>query len=188
MIKRGYIIGAAILLVVLLGVVVYNSRQSVENTDVKESNRETNDNYHSGMEKKEAYEESVQWEEITESGVNETVLEKNLDANILAIIEQSLQAILAKNSGENALSGSLDWIFESNEYNEIIKLGDKAQKPLFWLIYKTDDSGMSEYICARALSEISGIGTPGENRGLEWSNSKEYVEYFISIIKEKNKE
>ena len=34
-------------------------------------------------------------------------------------------------------------------------------KPLYWIIYKSPEAGLYEYICARALAELSGY--PPEN-------------------------
>ena len=55
-------------------------------------------------------------------------------------------------------------------------------KPLYWIIYKSPNSGMYEYICATALYEISGYDFMRENGELTWSTSKEFIEVFNEQI------
>lgn len=128
------------------------------------------------------------WEEITEDGVNEELLLKNTDVETLEIIAIKLQS-LAKTIGEREKADSeyvlrAGWLEDypaSEEYNYVINLGDLAMKPLYLIIYKSDNQGLYEYLCARALEQIS-----NEEYDM-WSTSKEFLEKFNKLIIEKNK-
>mgnify|MGYP006948544004 CR=1 FL=1 len=50
---------------------------------------------------------------------------------------------------------------DSDRYKKVLGMGEAAMKPLYWIIYKSPEAGLYEYICARALAELSGY--PPEN-------------------------
>ena len=60
----------------------------------------------------------------------------------------------------------------------MLEIGNPAMKPLYWIIYKSPNAGMYEYICAMALYELSGYDFLNEDGSLSWTNSKEFVERF----------
>ncbi len=44
-------------------------------------------------------------------------------------------------------------VFDSEHYSKVLDMGPAAMKPLYWIIYKSPNAGMYEYICANALYE-----------------------------------
>ena len=130
----------------------------------------------------------ITWDEITENGVNEEALWKNVDQDILEYVATELQALVAdeekaeRENQELVLVEGWVRVFESERYHNVVNLGEKAMKPLYWIIYKSPNAGMYEYICATALYEISGYDFAKENGELTWSTSKEFIEVFNEQI------
>ena len=128
------------------------------------------------------------WDEITENGVDEEALWKNVDQDILEYVATELQALVAdeekaeRENQELVLMEGWVRVFESERYHNVVNMGEKAMKPLYWIIYKSPNAGMYEYICATALYEISGYDFTRENGELTWSTSKEFIEVFNEQI------
>lgn len=72
--------------------------------------------------------------------------------------------------------------FDSQQYNKVLNMGGAAMKPLYWIIYKSPNAGMYEYICATALYELSGCDFTNEDGSLTWTNSKEFLDRFNEKI------
>lgn len=138
---------------------------------------------------------AIKWDEITEDGVNEELLYENMDTDTLEYVAAELQTLVEEEA--EAEKENLDivlkegWVrvFESEHYANVLKFGNKAMKPLYWIIYKSSNAGQYEYICAYALYEISGYDFTDENGCLTWSDSKEFLNVFNEqvILKENNK-
>ena len=130
----------------------------------------------------------ITWNEITENGVDEEALWKNVDQDILEYVATEIQALVAeeekaeRENQELVLTEGWVRVFESERYHNVVNLGKKAMKPLYWIIYKSPNAGMYEYICANALYEISGYDFAKENGELTWSTSKEFIEVFNEQI------
>ena len=130
----------------------------------------------------------VIWDEITENGVDEEALWKNVDQDILEYVATEIQTLVAeeekaeRENQELVLTEGWVRVFESERYHNVVNLGEKAMKPLYWIICKSPNSGMYEYICATALYEISGYDFMRENGELTWSTSKEFIEVFNEQI------
>lgn len=131
----------------------------------------------------------ITWDEINENGVDEELLIENIDKEKLEYIANELQNLcneIEKKSKEDKdywLKGT--WhsdALDSKEYKNVLALKEEAMKPLFLIIYKSDNAGMYEWICAKALEEISGFDFTNENNGNGWTNSKEFLEMFINRI------
>ena len=128
------------------------------------------------------------WDEITENGVDEDALWKNVDQDILEYVATEIQTLVAEEEKAECENQELvlteGWVrvFESERYHNVVNLGEKAMKPLYWIIYKSPNAGMYEYICATALYEISGYDFAKENGELTWSTSKEFIEVFNEQI------
>lgn len=131
---------------------------------------------------------SLAWPEITDDGVNEELFLENLNTEVLEFISNELQTLIEEQSAaefgnsEMALSGGWNSIFDSERYQKVLDMGETAMKPLYWIIYKSPDAGMYEYICAMALSELSEYDFIEEDGVLTWSNSKEFLERFNEKI------
>ena len=128
--------------------------------------------------------EALDWPEIKKDGVDEELLWKNLDAGVLETVAAELQALVEETIEEErahpeiVLSEGFPRVFRSARYSRVLEMGDCAMKPLYWIIYKSPNAGMYEYICAAALYELSGYDFTNEDGSLSWTNSKELVERF----------
>lgn len=131
--------------------------------------------------------EDVDWKEISKNGVDETLLIKNIDEKVLTYVAKQLQN-LCDEIGEKGRKDKFYWltgqwyndVVYSKQYISVILLGKKAMKPLFLIIYKSKQAGMYEWVCSKALDEISGFD-------FSWSNSKEFLKAFTDkIIEQKN--
>lgn len=140
--------------------------------------------------------EKIVWDEINKQGVvDENLLIKNIDQEILTHVAYQLQSICKEISAKGEkdknywLTGQ--WytdIVDSKQYKNVISLNKKAMKPLFLIIYKSPNAGMYEWTCSKALEEISGFDFSGKNNDRTWSNSKEFLKNFTDIIiEQKNK-
>lgn len=138
--------------------------------------------------------EDIVWDEVTENGVDEELLLKNIDEKTLTFIAQQFQDICEK-IGEKEKKDRFYWlkgewyhdVMDSKQYHNVILLGNKAMKPLFLIIYKSPIAGLYEWICSKALTEISGFDFSNENNGAGWGNSKEFLEMFIDRVLEQKK-
>ncbi|MBP0986624.1 MAG: hypothetical protein J6W57_07425 [Oscillospiraceae bacterium] len=126
------------------------------------------------------------WEEIGENGVDEEMLMENTDTETLTYVAKELQDVCAAidRKGEEDREYWLTGQWYSNalgseQYREVVSLGRKAMRPLFLIVYKSENAGMYEWICCKALEEISGIDLSGENGGAGWRDSKEFLKLFI---------
>ena len=62
-------------------------------------------------------------------------------------------------------------------------MGDKAKMPLYYILYKSPNNDMYEYICAVALSELTGLDFMKESGDYyDWTSGKEYLELFNKYI------
>ncbi len=125
--------------------------------------------------------ENIEWDEITEEGVNEELLFKNVNTKYLekiATLLQSLSAEIAQKEKEDInfyLSARwYKYTLDSQQFNEVINMGNDAIKPLYLIIYKSPDQGSYEYICAMALSKLVNFDDLTDS----WSTSKEFLEKF----------
>lgn len=134
----------------------------------------------------------ITWEEIGEDGaVNEALLFANTDEEMLVYVARQLQDLCAEidRKGERDRTYWLtgQWYGDamgSEQYANVVHLGEKAVKPLFLIIYKSESAGMYEWVCSKALDEISGLDFSEENNGAGWRDSKEFLEMFIRRIVE----
>lgn len=129
--------------------------------------------------------QKITWDEITKDGVDEQKLLNNINTDVLEEIATLLQnldkEITEKEniSPEYVLRG--DWlkdVIESEQYKKVISMGNKAMKPLYWIIYKSHSQGRYEYICALALEELSNFNFDEDGDGMKWATSKEFLEEF----------
>ena len=138
--------------------------------------------------------EIMEWNEISESGVNEDLLLENIDINLLQEIARNLQGAIEEEVNEERDNPELvlteGWtrIFNKEGYKNVINIGKPAMKPLYYILYKSPNNSLYEYLCATALQEISGIGYQKGDSTYDWNNAKEYLEIFTKeIIKNKEK-
>ncbi len=135
-------------------------------------------------------ERGVKWEEISNNGVDEEMLFQNIDTNTLQKIATELQTLCdeiaekQKEEPDSVLRG--EWvhdIIDSPRYRKVIEMGNDAMKPLYWIIYKSSNQGMYEYICALALAELSEFNFDEDGDGRQsWATSKEFLTEFNKKI------
>lgn len=165
-----------------------------DKTEPNEDKVDRNEDKLEPSEEKVDRNEDVVWDEVTENGVDEELLLKNIDEKTLTFIAQQLQDICTK-IGEKEKKDKFYWlkgewyhdVMDSKQYHNVILLDKKAMKPLFLIIYKSPIAGLYEWICSKALTEISGFDFSNENNGAGWGNSKEFLEMFIDRVLEQKK-
>lgn len=170
------------------------STKKEEKLESNEEKVDRNEDKTEPSEEKVDRNEDVVWDEVTENGVDEELLLKNIDEKTLTFIAQQFQDI-CKKIGEKEKKDKFYWlkgewyhdVMDSKQYHNVILLDKKAMKPLFLIIYKSPIAGLYEWICSKALTEISGFDFSNENNGAGWGNSKEFLEMFIDRVLEQKK-
>lgn len=170
------------------------STKKEEKLEPNEDKTEPSEDKTAPNEEKVDRNEDIVWDEVTENGVDEELLLKNIDEKTLTFIAQQFQDI-CKKIGEKEKKDKFYWlkgewyhdVMDSKQYHNVILLGNKAMKPLFLIIYKSPIAGLYEWICSKALTEISGFDFSNENNGAGWGNSKEFLEMFIDRVLEQKK-
>lgn len=169
-----------ILLIIIIGIVVVfkliaNEVTKKENFKLNVNNSDINDNNVVNSE------ENIEWDEITEEGVNEELLFQNVntkDLEKISTLLQSLSAEIAQKEKEDInfylSAGWYKYTLDSQQFNEVINMGKDAIKPLYLIIYKSPNQGSYEYICAMALSKLVNFNDVIDS----WSTSKEFLEMF----------
>ena len=128
------------------------------------------------------------WSFITEDGVDEELLIADLDEEVIVYVADELQSLVeeeVKEERENPeilLSEGWTRVFEKEQYTHVLELGESAMLPLYFILYKSENSGMYEYICACALYELSGYDFTNDDGSLQWSTSKEFQRLFEQVV------
>lgn len=123
----------------------------------------------------------------TQSSSESNDASESIDTETLETITEELQALCDEVIEEEQQNPEIMFtevfprVFEKDRYKKVIGMGDIAMKPLYLIIYKSENSGMYEYICARALYDLSGFD-------FDWINSEEFLEKFNKEILEIRKQ
>lgn len=172
-----------ILLIIIIGIVAaYKlTKKCVTNRENFKSNVENISSSPVNTVNNEKNKENIEWDEITEEGVNEELLFKNVntkDLEKIATLLQSLTGEIAQKEKEDInfylSAGWYKYTLNSQQFNEVINMGNDAIKPLYLIIYKSSNQGSYEYICAMALSKLVNFDDVTDS----WSTSKEFLEKF----------
>ena len=133
------------------------------------------------------------WSDITADGLDEASFYKKLDTDLLQEISAKFQALIEEEEAEERENPEIviteGWtrIFRKKGYKEVISLGEKAEMPLYFILYKSPNNGLYEYMCATALSELTGLSLMEESGApYGWTNAKEYLELFNEYMASKN--
>jgi hypothetical protein len=156
---------------------------SPENTPTPHREEETKSPEKSPTAFDEIKPESLQSGTSGFSSEEEKYLE-NLDVSILAMIATDFQSLVAeiqekeRDNPDYVLQGKWNQDFrESEQYRKVLELGLKAVKPAYFIIYKSEQSGLYEYMIASALDEITGYDySVTEEYG--WSDSKQLLAIY----------
>ena len=118
---------------------------------------------------------------ITANGVNEELLIKNVDKDILAEVSTELQILVdeayeeERENPEILITEGWARVFNYERFKKVIDIGKPAMKPLYLIIYKSPNRGEYEYLCAYALYKISGYD-------FEWATTDEFMMKFNEYV------
>ncbi|MBR6314001.1 MAG: hypothetical protein IKR49_05105 [Clostridia bacterium] len=133
------------------------------------------------------------WAAITEDGVDEAAFLSTLDTSLLEKVAAELQTAVdeeAKAEQENqelVLTEGWTRIFKSTQYQNVLALGKEAMPALYWIIYKSDNNGLYEFVCANALYELSGYDFTIADGVRQWDNAKALLPLFNEKVLEARK-
>lgn len=123
----------------------------------------------------------ITWDEITATGVDEELLLQNIDIDVLNEVGRELQTLVNEAYEEERENPEIifteGWarILEYDRFKKVVDIGVPAMKPLYLIIYKSQNRGVYEYLCAYALYQISGYD-------FFWSTTDEFMEKFNAQI------
>ena len=134
-------------------------------------------------------ESSVDWSAVSIDGVDEEAFLRDLDVEILKEVATYLQSAIQEEEQEEREHPELviteGWtrIFQKEQYLKVVAIGPSAMKPLYWILYKSDGNGLYEYMCAKALQDISGVSFEDDELGtMGWVDAKEFLRLFTKWV------
>lgn len=129
----------------------------------------------------------ITWNEILADGVDEEKLMEAVDTAVLervAALLQELTGEIEKREREDPEfafgAGWYIYTLESEQFQEVLEMGNAAAKPLYLILYKSPHQGLYEYICCMALERITKVEIE------DWESAKDFIEQFGSKILEKS--
>ncbi len=129
----------------------------------------------------------ITWNEILADGVDEEKLMEAVDTAVLervAALLQELTGEIEKREREDPEfafgAGWYTYTLESEQFQEVLEMGNAAAKPLYLILYKSPHQGLYEYICCMALERITKVEIE------DWESAKDFIEQFGSKILEKS--
>lgn len=129
----------------------------------------------------------ITWDEILADGVDEEKLMEAVDTAVLervAALLQELTGEIEKREREDPEfafgAGWYTYTLESEQFQEVLEMGNAAAKPLYLILYKSPHQGLYEYICCMALERITKVEIE------DWESAKDFIEQFGSKILEKS--
>lgn len=132
---------------------------------------------------------SPDWSAITADGLEEEKFLEKLNVEDLNEVASQLQALVREEEEEErenpaiVITEGYPRVFEKPRYQNVIDMGERAEMPLYYIIYKSEANGMYEHICAMALSELTGLRFMDESGAyMQWSTAKEYLELFNAFM------
>ncbi len=133
----------------------------------------------------------ISWEELSESGVNEALLLEHINQEDLETIAAQLQELVRligqKGEQDRTYWLTAQWFTDtknSEQYKNVVAMGQGAVKPLYLILYKSPDDGFYEYVCAMALDEITGYKVNDKYPDVGWVSAKDFLTKFNDIILE----
>lgn len=134
----------------------------------------------------------VDWSDITVNGLDEDSFIQKLDTEVLQNVATNLQSLVDEELAEEnenqeiILSEGFTRVFKKELYLEVIDMGNKAEMPLYYILYNSPNNEMYEYICAVALSELTGLDFMNESGDYyDWTSGEEYLELFNEYMLDK---
>lgn len=127
---------------------------------------------------------------ITVDELDEETFIEHLDIDILTTVAEKLQEvtdeIVRKQAAdpESVIKG--EWVTDfrnSEQYQYVIDQGVKVVKPLYYILYKSNQAGLYEYIISSAIYDIIGYDF-SDNKDYQWANAYEFREKYNVYVKE----
>jgi hypothetical protein len=127
---------------------------------------------------------------ITVEEMDEETFIEQLDTDILTTVAEKLQEVTDEigrkqaADPESVLRG--DWVTDysnSEQYHYVINLGVKAVKPMYYILYKSNQAGLYEYIISSAIYDIIGYDFSND-KGYQWATAFEFREQYNACVKE----
>lgn len=109
------------------------------------------------------------WTPITGQEVSESSFIEDLNSDILTSVAENLQSLteeIAKKQAENpdyVLRGEWVNFSHSKQYLSVLDLGIKAVKPLYYILCKSNEAGLYEYLISSAINDIIGLDISSSN-------------------------
>ena len=129
------------------------------------------------------------WSDISNGELNEQSFIQKLDTDMLEEVAAELQSLVDEEIAEEKenpdiiLTEGYTRVFHKEQYLRVLDMGERAEMPLYFILYKSKNDGMYEHICAEALSELTGLEFMNESgEYLDWSTGKEYLKLFNEYI------
>lgn len=103
------------------------------------------------------------WSPIRDTKISESEFIEDLDSDILTTVAKELQSLtkeIAKKQDENpeyVLRGEWVNFSHSKQYLSVLDIGIKAVKPLYYILYKSNEAGLYEYLISSAINDITGL-------------------------------
>jgi hypothetical protein len=127
---------------------------------------------------------------ITVEEMDEETFIEQLDTDILTTVAEKLQEVTDEigrkqaADPESVLRG--DWVTDysnSEQYHYVINQGVKAVKPMYYILYKSNQAGLYEYIISSAIYDIIGYDFSND-KGYQWATAFEFREKYNACVKE----
>jgi hypothetical protein len=127
---------------------------------------------------------------ITVEEMDEETFIEQLDTDMLTTVAEKLQEvtdeIVRKQAAdpESVLRG--DWVTDysnSEQYHYVINQGVKAVKPMYYILYKSNQAGLYEFIISSAIYDIIGYDFSND-KGYLWATAFEFREQYNACVKE----
>ena len=133
------------------------------------------------------------WAAITEEGVDDAAFDAALDQTMVETVAEKLQTAVEKEAADEEANPALvlteGWtrIFDFAEYRDVLALGKEAMPALYWIVYKSEQNGLYEFVCANALYELSGYDFTIADGVRQWDNAKALLPLLNEKILEERK-
>ena len=122
------------------------------------------------------------WSDLTADGLDEDAFLPKLDTACLQDVAAKLQSLVEEEVAEEEkdrdliLSEGPARIFQKEQYRAVIGMGERAAMPLYYILYRSPNDGMYEYLCAVALSELTGLDfMDASGDHYAWTSGKGYL-------------
>lgn len=127
---------------------------------------------------------------ITIDEMDEENFIEHLDTDILTTVAEKLQEevdeIVRKEAADPGAAFRSEWVLDfriSEQYHYVINQGVKAVKPMYYILYKSNQAGLYEYLISAAIYEIIGYDFSND-KGYQWADAFEFREQYNACVKE----